>query len=173
MIRSLACSGTAIMVWTFCSTMLIRPLNASSICASRTRMEAFSLITRSRTAVLMRKPSPLWAFGTSVSPSSSSSTPRCAFTAWMARSRITGKSSSSGRFSESSWPALMSACMGVVDAAPRPPVRSNAMVWLAPSRLVTTVEVLGDLGLAAVEHHHAFLGAFAIRREGDHAGAPP
>ena len=65
MIRSLVCSGTAIMVWTFCSTMLMRPLKASSSCASRTRIDERSLITRSRTAVQMRKPSPLCARGTS------------------------------------------------------------------------------------------------------------
>src|ERR1039457_89278 len=145
--RSFVWSGTAIMVCTFCSTMLIRPLKASSSCASRTRMDFFSLMTRSRTAVLMRKPSPLCARGTSVSPSSSRRTPRWALTAWMARSRITWKSSESGRFSESSWPARMSACMAACMAEVLGPPRSMAMVWLesAPSRLVTTVEVVGEL----------------------------
>ena len=41
--RSFVCSGTAIIVCTFCSTMLMRPLNASSSCASRTRIDDFSL----------------------------------------------------------------------------------------------------------------------------------
>jgi len=54
MMRFLVCSGTAIMVWTFCSTMLMRLRKASSSCASRTRMDALSLSTRSRTPVLMR-----------------------------------------------------------------------------------------------------------------------
>ena len=43
MMRSSVCSGTAIMVWTFCSTMLMRSLKASSSWASRTRTEDFSL----------------------------------------------------------------------------------------------------------------------------------
>ena len=43
----------------------MRPLKASSSWASRTRIDERSFSTRSRTAVLMRKPSPLWARGTS------------------------------------------------------------------------------------------------------------
>src|SRR5215471_11126441 len=38
MMRSRVCTGAAIMVWTLCSTMLMRPLKASSRCASRTRI---------------------------------------------------------------------------------------------------------------------------------------
>ncbi len=56
---------------------------------------------------------------------------------------MTGKRSASGRFSASSCPARMSACMG---AEALGPPRSLAMAWLesAPSRLVTRVEVVGE-----------------------------
>jgi len=55
MMRSLVCNGAAIMVCTFCSTMLMRPLKASSSWASRTRIEARSSSPIAH-AVLMRKP---------------------------------------------------------------------------------------------------------------------
>ncbi len=139
--RCSVCSGTAIIVRTFCSTMLMRSRKASSNWASRTSTEAFSLITRSRTAELMRKPSPLLAFTSRRSPSRIMTTPRCAPTPSMARSRMRGKRSAKVPRPASSCPARISASTCF---APCCPGRST-IVWLesAPSRLVKIVEVLG------------------------------
>ena len=91
--RSPVWSGTAMSVRTFCSTMLWRARKASSSCASRTSTESLRLSTRSRTAVLMWKPSPLLACAASSPPSRVITTPRRAPTASTARSRITGNRS--------------------------------------------------------------------------------
>src|SRR5580700_3465428 len=69
-------------------------------------------------------------------------TPRCAPTPSMARSRISGKRSANVPLPASSWPARMSAWICVL---PRVPPGRSTMVWLdsAPSRLVMMVAVLG------------------------------
>ena len=58
--------------------------------------------------------------------------------------------------------------MGAEALAPAP--RSTTMVWLerAPSRLVTTVEVVGELLSAAFKHHHIRERAFVFGRVNDH-----
>ncbi len=104
----------------------------------------------------MRKPSPLWALGDQRARlRACSSTPRCALTAWMARSRITGKRSASGRFSASSWPARISACMGAEALAP-PPLDGHGLVG---ERAFQAGDQRGSAGrsstLAALENHHA------------------
>ena len=141
--RSSVCSGAAIMVWTFCSTMLMRSLKLASSWASRTRMEAFSLITWSRTWLLMRKPSPLWA--RSVRRLAFQTHERAALRADGLNGQIEdhGEEVASGRFSSRTRPASIKPEWRALW-----PARLMAVVWpmawALAVNVVTTVEVLGE-----------------------------
>ena len=174
MTRSLVCSGTAIMLRTFCSTMLMCSRRAWSSCASRISSDSFSLSTRSRTVEEIWKPSPCAARTLSWSPSSVIRTPRPAMTAFVDKihdQRETAPPEDGGRRTRvrrRSEPASAGCPASRWSCSDRPRLRSQDPVQAGDHGGGAVRELL----LVLDEHHGVLVGAGRARRI-RWSGVPP